>query len=67
MSKITYEKAQEELQEILESLESNLVGMDELNKKLKRAAELIKICKNKLRETEMAVDEIMKSIDQEED
>ncbi|MBI1183335.1 exodeoxyribonuclease VII small subunit [bacterium] len=65
MSKLTYEKAQLELQEILKVLEFEQPGIDELNKKLKRAAELIKYCKQKLRETQTSVDEIIDSIDEE--
>ena len=66
MSKLTYEKAQKELDEILTLLESQTIGIDELNKKLKRAAELIKFCREKLRETEDSVTKIVNEIRAEE-
>lgn len=66
MSRLNYEKAQKELDEILVSLESQSIGIEELNKKLKRAAELIKFCRQKLRETESSVDEIMNELRAEE-
>lgn len=66
MSRLTYEKAQNELDEILGLFESQTIGIDELNKKLKRAAELIKFCREKLRETEESVNQIVDEIRAEE-
>ena len=63
MSKLTYEKAHTELLEIIEELEQNKVGIDLLEKKLKRAAELIKHCKNKLREVEKGTNELIEEIE----
>lgn len=64
MSKLNYERAYNELLEIVQEIEQNQVGIDELNKKLKRAAELIKLCKNKLRDTESKANELMNQIDE---
>lgn len=66
MSRLTYEKAQKELDEILGLFESQTIGIDELNKKLKRAAELIKFCRERLRETEESVNQIVDEIRAEE-
>jgi exodeoxyribonuclease VII small subunit len=63
MSKLNYERAYNELLEIVQEIEQNQVGIDELNKKLKRAAELIKFCKNKLRDTESKANELINQID----
>ena len=62
MSKLNYERAYNELLEIVQEIEQNQVGIDELNKKLKRAAELIKFCKNKLRDTESKANELINQI-----
>ncbi len=53
--KLTYEQAMAELQGIVGGLESETIGMDELTEKVKRAAELLEYCKNKLHKTEQEV------------
>jgi exodeoxyribonuclease VII small subunit len=59
---ILYTQAIEELEEIVSSIENEDVNVDELSVKVKRAAELIKICKNKLHNTEEEVVSILKDI-----
>jgi len=59
---IPYTQAIEELEEIVLSIENEDVNVDELSVKVKRAAELIKICKNKLHNTEEEVNNILKDI-----
>lgn len=51
-NKITYETALNELNDIYQSMEDNAIGVDELTEKLKRASDLIKICRDKLKLTE---------------
>ena len=51
-NKITYETALQELNDIYQSMEDNVIGVDELTEKLKRASDLIKICRDKLKLTE---------------
>ena len=46
---MTYEKALKELQTIVAQIENEEVSIDELTEKVKRAGELIKYCKEKLR------------------
>lgn len=53
--KLTYESALQELQSIVSSLQDSAVGMDDLSEKVSRAAELLKFCREKLRETEEKV------------
>ncbi|MBK9256436.1 MAG: exodeoxyribonuclease VII small subunit [Saprospiraceae bacterium] len=55
---LTYDKAYAELISILSSLQQEETGLDELSKKLQRAAELTKFCKEKLREIESEVDKL---------
>lgn len=58
-TKLSYTKAFEELQQIVSKIEEGEVDVDELAEKVKRAAELIRICKEKLKATEEDVDEIL--------
>ncbi len=59
---ILYTEAIEELELIVSSIEKEDVNVDELSVKVKRAAELINICKEKLHKTEEEVNSILKEI-----
>lgn len=59
----SYSKAFEELQEIVAQIEEGSIGIDELSAKVKKAAELIKICKTKLHTTEEDVQQILKDLE----
>ncbi len=61
-----YTKAFEELQQIVTEIEEGEISVDELSEKVKRAALLIKICKNKLTQTEEDVSQILKELDEGE-
>ena len=49
---LTYESAQTELQQIVQDLQNETVGIDELASKIARANELIRFCRERLRMTE---------------
>ncbi|GAA0757060.1 exodeoxyribonuclease VII small subunit [Psychroflexus lacisalsi] len=51
----SYESALQELKIIVSDIENDSVSVDELTKKVKRASELIKFCKNILTKTETEV------------
>lgn len=61
--KINYTEAFEELQTIVSEIEQGEISVDELSEKVKRAAQLIKICKTKLTTTEEDVNKILKELD----
>ena len=64
MSKqINYSEAFDELQVIVSDIEQGEISVDELSEKVKRAAELIKICKSKLTSTEEDVNKILIELD----
>ena len=63
--KITYTEAFNELQLILQQIESGEPDVDELTEKVKKAAELIKICKSKLYDTETEIEKILDDLDRE--
>jgi exodeoxyribonuclease VII small subunit len=66
MSELNYTKAFEELQTIVAEMENGKISVDDLAVKVKRASELIKICKNKLSETEGDVQKILSDLDENE-
>ncbi len=61
--KMNYTEAFEELQTIVSEIEQGEISVDELSEKVKRAAQLIKICKTKLTTTEEDVNKILKELD----
>ena len=56
--KITYQQAYSELQDIVAKLQGDDVNLDDLDKYVIRAMELIKICKEKLRTIDKKIDKI---------
>ncbi|WP_291909457.1 exodeoxyribonuclease VII small subunit [Chitinophaga sp. CB10] len=60
---LTYDAAYRELQEIAEEIEQETVSVDLLSEKVKRAAELIAFCQQKLRATETEVNNIIRQLD----
>lgn len=59
---ISYTAAHEELQEIVSEMENSEITIDELDTKIKRASQLLKICKDKLFKTEKNVQDILEEI-----
>jgi exodeoxyribonuclease VII small subunit len=57
-----YSEAFKELQEIVNEIEQGEISVDELSQKVKRASQLIKICKTKLTSTEEDVNKILKEL-----
>lgn len=66
---MTYSQAIEELEKIINDMESENINVDVLTEKVKRASHLIKFCKGSLRTTEEEVKKALSEIDekQEED
>ena len=58
--KLTYTQAVEEVERILEKFNDGQMIVDELGAQVKRAAELIKLCHEKLRKAEQEVSEALK-------
>lgn len=59
---VNYQSAMEELQTIVAQLEANAIGIDELSEKVKRAAELVQFCQQKLRTTEKEMDNLFDEV-----
>jgi exodeoxyribonuclease VII small subunit len=64
---MTYTQAFQELQDIVTEIEKGETTVDVLSQKVKRAAELIQICKQTLRETEGNVEAILQELAKQED
>ncbi|QOR75286.1 MAG: exodeoxyribonuclease VII small subunit [Thermoflavifilum sp.] len=60
---INYAQAFDELQKIVGLIERGEVTIDELSAQVKRAAYLIRICRQKLNETEQDIEEVLKTIE----
>lgn len=63
----TYRDAIAELETILRALETDTVDVDELTARVQRSAQLIRLCKQKLRTAEDAIDRVFENLDQDED
>lgn len=59
-TRLTYEEAYDELQEIVAALENETISVDELAVKVKRATELVAYCQAKLKATEAEIGKIIK-------
>lgn len=62
---MNYTEAFEELQLIVSEIEEGTITVDILAEKVKRAGELIRICKEKLTSTEKDVNAILKELEEE--
>ncbi len=60
---VNYAEAFEELQAIVSEIEQGAISVDELSEKVRRAAQLIRICKSRLTTTEEDVNKILKELD----
>ena len=63
--KLTYAQAINELEGIIEVIETERIDVDALAKKVKRAAHLINFCKNNLKTTEDDVKKILSEIEEQ--
>ncbi|MCI0522086.1 MAG: exodeoxyribonuclease VII small subunit [Bacteroidales bacterium] len=59
---IGFNEAVKGIEEILRNIEEGEPDIDRLSADVKRAAELIKICRSRLRETEEKIDGIIKEL-----
>jgi exodeoxyribonuclease VII small subunit len=64
---MTYREAIEELETILRALETDAVDVDDLTARVERSAELIRLCRHKLRHAEASLDRVFDTLDEEEE
>ena len=58
-NELKYEAAMAELQSIVRKMENDELDIDQLSEQLKRAQELIKLCKDKLTKTDEEIKKIL--------
>ncbi|RJQ21236.1 MAG: exodeoxyribonuclease VII small subunit [Nitrospiraceae bacterium] len=63
---LSYKKALEEIESIVEEIENETVDVDILAEKVNRGAFLIKYCKAKLKATDNEVKKILKEFEKED-
>ena len=63
---LRYKDAICEIEEIIGKMENEEMDVDELTSKVKRAALLLKFCREKLFDTESEVDKIIKEIEKDQ-
>jgi exodeoxyribonuclease VII small subunit len=62
----SFREAMEELEGILERIEGEEVDIDRLAEELRRAAQLLDICRGKIRKAEVEVTQIVQSLEDDE-
>ncbi|MGI9622588.1 MAG: exodeoxyribonuclease VII small subunit [Acidimicrobiales bacterium] len=66
-SELGYAAALAELEEILDQLEDDNIDVDVLSTKVERAAELIRLCRSRIRAAQVSVEEIVAELDDLDD
>ncbi len=64
---ISYKDAIEEIESILQQVESGELDVDQLTDKVKRVSALLEICNKKLKTTEKEVEKIIKDMEEGEE
>jgi exodeoxyribonuclease VII small subunit len=62
-----YEKAMQELEQIVSQMEDGVLDMDSMLQKLKRAQELVKMCRDKLTKTEAEINAMLSESDKKQE
>ena len=65
-SQVPYGEAVREIETILESIDRDEIDIDELSVKVQRAVDLIEVCRDKLRATEVQVNEVLAGLEEDE-
>jgi exodeoxyribonuclease VII small subunit len=60
---VRYADALEELEKILEDLENDAIDVDDLTARVKRASELIVLCRDRLTRTKLEIEQIVASLE----
>ena len=66
-AELRFGEAIEELETTLRRVESEEIDIDDLADELKNAAQLLEICREKIRKAELEVTQIVQALDEDED
>ena len=61
--KISYKEALQEIEQIVSKIENEEPDIDELSSMVKRAADLIKLCKGKLKDTASELENVIENLE----
>ncbi|MDY4411439.1 MAG: exodeoxyribonuclease VII small subunit [Prevotella sp.] len=61
MKEIKYEEAVKQLEDIVKQLENGELDLDDMSSELKKAQQLIKICKDRLTKTDEEIKKILEN------
>jgi len=61
--KPTYGEAINEIEEILEQIETGDLDVDELSEKVKRVSALVTVCREKLHNTELEIEKVLNEME----
>lgn len=64
VSQLKFGAAMQELEGILGRVESEEIDIDELAEELKRAAQLLEVCRTKIRRAEVEVSQVVQSLEE---
>ena len=64
---LRFGEAINELESILRRVESEEIDIDDLADELKNAAQLLEVCREKIRKAELEVTQIVQALDEDED
>ena len=62
----TYGEAMAEIEDILQKIESDELDVDELTEKVRRVANLLDLCRKKLKTTESEIQKVIEGLEQED-
>ena len=63
---LSFREAMDELEGILERIEGEEIDIDQLAEELRRAAQLLDLCRGKIRKAEVEVTQIVQSLEEPE-
>ena len=63
----SFSVAMQELESILERIDSDGIDIDQLASELRRATELLELCRGKIRKTEVEVNQIVQQLEEPDD
>jgi exodeoxyribonuclease VII small subunit len=64
---VSFRDAMDELEGILERIEGEEIDIDKLAEELRRAAQLLDLCRGKIRKAEVEVTQIVQSLEEPQD
>lgn len=63
-AELSFSQAMEELEAVLRRIEGDQIDIDQLGRELGRAAELLEVCRKKIRRAEVEVQQIVETIEE---